>query len=118
MKASGKVSSCDTEEVGVSTSSQSCPARGCSVHPSTRSPEDVLEDRPGEGQSGEQAWLSQVHVSCVLGDGEVVPSRNKLSRNPPSFSAVRSGAPCAMEISPVPEGCCGPLWMPYIQCIL
>lgn len=35
-KALGKVSWCDTKEVGVSTSSQSCPARGCSAHPPTR----------------------------------------------------------------------------------
>lgn len=36
----------------------------------------------------EQAWLSQVHASCVLGGWGVVPSRNKLSRNPPSSSVL------------------------------
>jgi len=81
VRASGKVSSCDTEEVGVSTSSQSCPAHGCSAHPSARSAEGVLEGWPGEGRSGEQAWLSQVHTS---NGAFLVPSRNKLSHNPPS----------------------------------
>lgn len=63
VKTSGKVSSRDTGKVGISTSSQSCPAHECSAHPSTRSPEGVLEGWPGEGQSGEQVWLSQVHAS-------------------------------------------------------
>lgn len=45
VKASGKVSSCDPEEVGVSTSSQ----LPCLAQPSARSPEGVLEGWSGEG---------------------------------------------------------------------